>query len=378
MILPGSTIGVMGGGQLGRMFVVAARTMGYRVAVLDPAPDSPAGAMADYHVQTAYDDEAGLARMSELCEAITTEFENVPAESFQYLQDHCRVHPSPDAVALTRDRIREKTFLSDSGVATAPFVAITDEKQLDTAITEIGTPALLKTATGGYDGKGQASIHSAADVHQAYAELGQVACVLEKRVALAREVSVVLARNESGQSACFPVAENQHINGILDTTIVPARITEVLELQAREMALKIADKLQYVGTMAVEMFITEEGELLVNEIAPRPHNSGHFTLNATVTCQFEQQVRMLCGLPAGDAHLLSPVVMINILGDIWADDEPDWAYLLQHPEIKLHLYGKVEARNGRKMGHFTILHQDLDAALELAQKAKSHMRIPTE
>lgn len=376
MILPGSTIGVMGGGQLGRMFVVAARTMGYKVAVLDPDPGSPAGAMADFHVPTAYDDITGLARMSELCEAITTEFENVPAESFQYLQDHCRVHPSPEAVALTRDRIREKSFLRDSDVATAPFVAITNDQQLDAAIAEIGVPALLKTATGGYDGKGQVSIHSAADVHQAYKELGQVACVLEKRVSLAREVSVVLARNESGQSACFPIAENQHINGILDTTIVPARIPESLETQAREMALRIADKLQYVGTMAVEMFVTEQGELLVNEIAPRPHNSGHFTLNATATCQFEQQVRMLCGLPAGDSRLLSPVVMINLLGDVWQDAEPDWAYLLQQPEIKLHLYGKVEARNGRKMGHFNVMHTDLDQAIELARKAKLHLGIP--
>ncbi|MDH5359307.1 MAG: 5-(carboxyamino)imidazole ribonucleotide synthase [Gammaproteobacteria bacterium] len=375
MILPGSTIGVMGGGQLGRMFVIAARTMGYKVAVLDPDPGSPAGAMADYHVQTAYDDTVGLARMAELCAAITTEFENVPAESFQYLQDHCQVHPSPAAVALTRDRIREKSFLRDSGVATAPFLAITDDGQLDMAINDIGTPALLKTATGGYDGKGQVTIHSAADVHQAYQELGQVPCVLEKRVALAREVSVVLARNESGQSACFPVAENEHINGILDTTIVPARIPATLAQQARDMATRIADRLQYVGTMAVEMFVTEEGELLVNEIAPRPHNSGHFTLNATVTCQFEQQVRMLCGLPAGDTRLLSPVVMINLLGDIWNKGEPDWASLLVHPEIKLHLYGKAEARIGRKMGHFNVLHADPDHALELSQQAKTHLGI---
>ena len=378
MILPGATIGVLGGGQLGRMFAIAARTMGYQVVVLDPDPDSPAAAVADTHIQTAYDDSEGLARMAELCAAVTTEFENVPAESLRYLREHCRVHPSPEAVELTRDRIREKSFLRDNGLPTAPFVAITDTTQLQAAIAEIGTPALLKTATGGYDGKGQVSIHSPDQVHSAFEELGGVPCVLEQRVQLALEVSVVMARSEHGDIACYPVAENQHIHGILDTTIVPARISDALAQQARDMAGQLAEHLDYVGTMAVEMFVTVQGELLINEIAPRPHNSGHFTLDASVTCQFEQQLRMLCGLPAGDTRLLSPVVMINLLGDVWGDSQPAWESLLCRPEVKLHLYGKKEARPGRKMGHFNVLSEDLGQAIAIALQCKHSLGIPVE
>lgn len=378
MILPGATLGVLGGGQLGRMFSIAARTMGYRVVVLDPDPHSPAAAMADQHIQSAYDDPAGLKQMASLCQAVTTEFENVPAESLRYLGQHCRVQPSPEAVELTRDRIREKSFLRDHGLATAPFVAVTEAGQLASAIAEVGTPALLKTATGGYDGKGQVSIHSPEEIQAAFAELGGVPCVLEQRVDLALEVSVVMARSEDGQVAAYPVAENQHIGGILDTTIVPARIDEGLSRQAVDMASRLADSLHYVGTMAVEMFLTRSGELLINEIAPRPHNSGHFTLDACTSCQFEQQVRMLCGLPAGDTRLLSPVLMLNLLGDIWGDGRPDWAALLRHPQAKLHLYGKTQARPGRKMGHINILGRDAEETLGLADAIKAELGMPRE
>jgi 5-(carboxyamino)imidazole ribonucleotide synthase len=378
MILPGATIGVMGGGQLGRMFAMAAKTMGYEVVVLDPDPHSPAAAIADTHIQAAYDDTESLARMARICAAVTTEFENVPAESLRYLREHCRVHPSPEAVELTRDRIREKGFLRDNGLATAPFVAITDAAQLADAIAEIGTPALLKTATGGYDGKGQVSIHSPEQVHSAFEELGSIPCVLEQRVQLALEVSVVMARSETGSIACYPVAENRHVGGILDTSIVPARISEELAQQAREMAGQVAEHLDYVGTMAVEMFVTTDGQLLINEIAPRPHNSGHFTLDANVTCQFEQQVRMLCGLPAGDTRLLSPVVMINLLGDIWGDSQPAWERLLSQPQVKLHLYGKKEPRPGRKMGHFNVLGETVEKSLEIALALKSQLGIPLQ
>ena len=334
--------------------------------------------MADFHIQTAYDDAEGLARMAQLCAAVTTEFENVPAESLRYLRGHCRVHPSPEAVELTRDRIREKSFLRDNGLATAPFVAVTEAGQLDAAIAKVGTPALLKTATGGYDGKGQVSIHSPDEAHAAFEELGSVPCVLEQRVSLALEVSVVMARSENGGLACYPVAENQHIGGILDTSIVPARIDEALARQARDMAGRVAERLDYVGTLAVEMFLTGDGQLLINEIAPRPHNSGHFTLDANVSCQFEQQVRMLCGLPAGDTRLLSPVVMVNLLGDIWGDTQPDWARMLSRPEAKLHLYGKKAARPGRKMGHYNVLAESLEKSLEIARAIKHELGIPIE
>lgn len=368
MITPPATIGVMGGGQLGRMFVMAAKTMGYRVVVLDPAEGCPAAQLADTHIQTAYDDASGLQQMARLCAAVTTEFENVPAESLRYLQQHCVVHPSPEAVELTRDRIREKSFLRDQGIATAPFAAIRTIDELAVAIKKIGVPALLKTATGGYDGKGQVMIRDASQAEAAFAELGQMPCVLETLVDLALEVSVVLARDEQGQSSCYPVAENQHINGILDTSIAPARIDDTTAKTATQMAIAVAKGLDYVGTMAVEFFVTQDQQLMVNEIAPRPHNSGHYTLDACITDQFEQQVRMLCGLPAGSTRQLAPVVMLNLLGDIWPQGkEPDWLTVLAEPEAKLHLYGKHEARPGRKMGHFNTFGEDTNSALNHAR-----------
>lgn len=370
MILPGATLGVLGGGQLGRMFCLAAQTMGYRVLVLEPDPESPAGSVADEHLCAAYTDPAALARMGQSCAAVTTEFENVPAESLRYLQAHCRVFPTPEAVALTRDRILEKGFLREHGIPTAPFVAIQRREELGAALERIGAPALLKTATFGYDGKGQARVAGPQDLDAAFTALGEVACVLERRVVLEREVSVVLARAASAEVACYPVAENLHENGILDTTIVPARVPGATGQQALQVARQVADALDYVGVMAVEFFVTADGELLVNEIAPRPHNSGHYTLDACASSQFEQQVRMLCGLPAGDVRLLSPAVMINLLGDCWGDSAPAWERLLEHPEIRLHLYGKREARRGRKMGHFNCLAEDAATALAIARRAR--------
>ena len=373
MILPGATLGVLGGGQLGRMFCLAARTMGYRVMVLEPDPQSPAGAVADEHVCADYDDPAALARLGEQCAAVTTEFENVPAESLRYLQGHCRVFPTPEAVELTRDRILEKSFLRDHGIPTAPFLPVTSEQDLNPALAAVGTPALLKTATFGYDGKGQARIDRADEAEEAFAVLGGVRCVLERRVPLACEVSVVLGRSSEGETACYPVVENVHVNGILDTSIVPARVSDAVAKAATGMALRVAEALGYVGVMAVEFFITQEGELLVNEIAPRPHNSGHFTLDACVSSQFEQQVRMLCDLPAGDVALLSPVVMVNLLGDCWGDSAPAWERLLEHPGIRLHLYGKQEARPGRKMGHYNSLARNTQVALAIAEQARNRL-----
>jgi 5-(carboxyamino)imidazole ribonucleotide synthase len=366
-ILPGATLGILGGGQLGRMFTIAARTMGYKVMVLDPDAASPAGQMADVHVRADYTDHAALKQLGAACAAVTTEFENVPAASLIELASHCRVSPGAAAVAIVQDRSHEKSWLADNGFATAPFALVDSEADLDAALAATGSPALLKVSRFGYDGKGQARVDTLADARAAFREFGGQPCVLEGFVKLEREVSVVLARDDAGRCALFPVAENRHDNGILDVSIVPARVPDSFAEQAREMARTVADRLGYVGVMAVEFFVAG-GRLMVNEIAPRPHNSGHYTLDACVTDQFEQQVRALAGLPLGDTRLLSPVVMVNILGDRWHHGSPHWDALLAHPAIKLHLYGKEAARPGRKMGHFNVLDADLDTALQLAEQ----------
>ncbi|RMG52661.1 MAG: 5-(carboxyamino)imidazole ribonucleotide synthase, partial [Gammaproteobacteria bacterium] len=350
MILPGATLGMLGGGQLGRMFTVAARTMGYHVVVLDPDPDSPAGRMADQHIHAAYHDDWALEELARSCAAVTTEFENIPAETLRKLSAHCPVRPSATALETTQNRIREKTFIRDSGLATAPFRVVEREDELAPAMQAIDGVAILKRAAFGYDGKGQYVVEDTAQALAAFRAMDGVPCVLEQRVDLALEVSVVVARSAAGEALCYPVAENIHRNGILDTSIVPARVEDAVAEQARGMARRLAEALDYVGVMAVEFFLTRQGELLVNEIAPRPHNSGHYTIDACVTSQFEQQVRMVCGLPFGEPRLLSPVVMVNLLGDVWGDDAPRWAGLLEDPSAKLHLYGKREARPGRKMG----------------------------
>ncbi|MFP5381128.1 MAG: 5-(carboxyamino)imidazole ribonucleotide synthase [Gammaproteobacteria bacterium] len=368
-ILPGATLGILGGGQLGRMFTIAARTMGYKVMVLDPDAACPAGQMADTHLQAAYTDGAALQQLGEACAAVTTEFENVPAASLIALAKYCRVSPGADAVAIVQDRSHEKSWLAQHGFATAPFALVYSEGDLDEAFAEIGAPALLKVARFGYDGKGQARVDSRDAARAAFREFGGQPCVLEGFVKLDGEVSVVLARDDAGQCALFPVAENRHADGILDVSIVPARVADDLAETARTMARAVADALGYVGVMAVEFFVAD-GRLLVNEIAPRPHNSGHYTLDACVTDQFEQQVRVLAGLPLGDTRLLSPVVMVNILGDRWQHDGPHWDTLLAHPAIKLHLYGKTTARPGRKMGHFNVLAADPAAALDLAERMR--------
>jgi 5-(carboxyamino)imidazole ribonucleotide synthase len=366
VLLPGATLGMLGGGQLGRMFTIAARTMGYNVVVLDPDPDSPAGELATDHVCADYQDATALEYLAKTCGAITTEFENVPAATLESLATRCVVRPGSKAVAITQDRIHEKCFLRDAGFPTARFAVVRGASDLDAAIKSIGTPALLKVSRFGYDGKGQARVNAVADARAAWAAMGREACVLEALVPLDTEVSVVLARGADGAVATYPVGENTHRNGILDITRVPAQADASLCTVAEGMAREIAEKLDYVGVMAVEFFVSG-GQLLVNEIAPRPHNSGHYTLDACVTDQFEQQVRALCGLPLGEPRLLSPVVMVNLLGDAWRDGrEPSWQVLLQHPNIKLHLYGKRTARPGRKMGHFNVLAETVAGAQQLA------------
>ncbi len=377
MILPGATLGVLGGGQLGRMFTLAAKVMGYQVVVLDPDPNSPAGHLADIHLKADYRDAVALLRMGGLCQAVTTEFENVPAESLEMLARHCRVAPSAAALGVAQDRLQEKTHARDSGCTTAPYANIETAADLPAAWAAIGAPALLKTRRMGYDGKGQMRVDSEADLVAAFQELGGVPCLLEGFLPLEREVSVVLARNAMDEIAFFPVAENQHRNGILDISTVPARIPEELAEQARDMAAHLARELDYVGVMAVEFFVLKDGRIVFNEMAPRPHNSGHYTLDATACDQFQQQVRALCDLPLGDPRLLSPVVMVNLLGDVWhgENQQPAWDELLKHPGVQLHLYGKAEARPGRKMGHYNCLAPDVEAALALALETRAAIGI---
>ncbi|HEX6434125.1 MAG TPA: 5-(carboxyamino)imidazole ribonucleotide synthase [Gemmatimonadales bacterium] len=370
MILPGAAVGVLGGGQLGRMFALQAHTMGYRVVVLDPDPHSPAGAVADRHLQAPYDDESALTELSRSCAAITTEFENVPAVALQRLSRASIVRPPMDAVATTQDRIAEKTYLQSEGFATTAFRPIQSRKDLATAVSEIPFPAILKTSRLGYDGKGQAVVTNESDAVVAFERFSQVPCVLEERVLLDRELSVIVARGADGEIATFPVSENRHRDGILETSLVPARISAQLAQQARELAVALAGAMRYVGVLGIELFVTRGEELLVNEMAPRPHNSGHYTMDACSADQFEQQLRALCGLPLARPWLLSPVAMINLLGDLWSGGEPRWEEALRRPGVRLHLYGKTEARPGRKMGHLNCLAPDAEQALALAVETR--------
>jgi 5-(carboxyamino)imidazole ribonucleotide synthase len=373
MIAPGATLGLLGGGQLGRMFTMAAQSMGYRVAVLDPGCDSPAGGIADHHVCAEYLDRQGLTELARVCAAATTEFENVPADSLRFLADHCTVSPAAESVAVAQDRIHEKQFLSGQGFATVPFRVVRSAADLDAAPAGL-FPGILKVSRFGYDGKGQHRVADPAGARAAFARMGAEACVLERQVPLACEVSVVVARGADGTEAAFPTAENRHRHGILDVSIVPAPVLPEVDRRARETTLAVARALDYRGVLCVEMFVLPDGQLLVNEIAPRPHNSGHYTIDACVTSQFEQQVRVLCGLPLGDTGLLRPAVMVNLLGDLWARGEPDWRLALDCPRAKLHLYGKREARPGRKMGHVTVLAASVEQALEdaLAIRTRLH------
>uniref|UniRef100_E6QUV4 Putative Phosphoribosylaminoimidazole carboxylase PurK n=1 Tax=mine drainage metagenome TaxID=410659 RepID=E6QUV4_9ZZZZ len=377
-ILPGATLGMLGGGQLGRLFTVAARGMGYRVMVLDPDASSPAGQLADVHLCTAYDDPASWAQLTQHCAAITTEFENISAEILHALAKYRPVRPGAEAVAVVQHRVSEKRWLQAQGIATAAFAVIAHADDVAAACSTVGFPAILKVARFGYDGKGQARVANRAEVDTAFAELGGEVCVLEQQIALQCELSVVLGRNAPGQTACFPVAENIHAQGILDMSIVPARISPALADLAQQTALSIAQSLHYCGVLGVEFFVTTEGKLLVNELAPRPHNSGHFTLDACLTSQFELQVRALCNLPLGATAQHTPAVMVNLLGDLWGQSQPNWQVLMQHPCAKLHLYGKVAARPGRKMGHFTCLADTVDEALALAQDIRHALPAVTD
>ncbi|MDJ0771377.1 MAG: 5-(carboxyamino)imidazole ribonucleotide synthase [Ilumatobacter sp.] len=348
-IAPPATIGMLGGGQLGRYALMAARTMGYRTIVLEPDPHAPAGSIADLHLVADYDDAEALRRLGDESEVVTTEFENPPAAALDALRRRTSVAPAPEAVAVAQDRIAEKRFLVDAGLPVAPF-AVVDDADADPSV---GYPAILKTARLGYDGKGQRLVADASEMRAAWRTLGSVPCVLERALQLQTELSVVVARSATGGFAAYPVAENTHVDGILDLSIVPARVGRRLSDRAVGLAMTIADALAYVGVLAVEFFVVD-GDVVVNELAPRPHNSGHWTLDVAQTNQFEQQIRAICGLALGDTSMTRPAAaMVNLLGDLWDAGEPDWASALDGGQTALHLYGKRAARPGRKMGHVT-------------------------
>lgn len=360
MILPPATIGILGGGQLGRYFVMAAQRMGYRVVVYDPDAQSVAAKTADAHIQADWTDANALLAFAKQCSAITTEFENVPAQTMEYLAQFTTVHPSADAVAICQHRSQEKAFLVKHGIPIATYADIQQDDDLS-YVKDSHFPAILKLVSSGYDGKGQQVVKSVAEAREAFIQFGRLPCVLEKMIKLDGEISVVLARTEHGDIRYYPPAKNEHRNGILAVSVMPAPdVAENLMEQAKQVASQIAFDMNYVGTLAVEFFISGD-QLLVNEIAPRPHNSGHTTLDICPTSQFEQQVRALCGLPLGDTTPYCTGVMINLLGDRWFTDgseqphSPAWEKVLTNPKSRLHLYGKSEARIGRKMGHVTLL-----------------------
>jgi 5-(carboxyamino)imidazole ribonucleotide synthase len=378
---PGATLGVVGGGQLGRMFVHAAQRMGYFTAVLDPDPDSPAGRVSHHHIHTDYTDVDGLARLAGLADAITTEFENVPAPSLEHLAAARPVAPGAAAVAIAQDRIREKAHFLRCGVECAPHAVIETAGQL-AAVADDLLPGILKTARLGYDGKGQQRVATRAELAAAWEAVGGVPCVLEKRLALDHECSVIVARGQDGQMVHFPPQRNVHREGILAVTEVHADNMPAAQARRAVAATRaIAEGLRYVGVLCVEFFVLADGSMVVNEMAPRPHNSGHWSMDACDLSQFELQVRTLAGLPLAMPRQHSPAVMLNLLGDLWfaegdAAIPPPWADVLALPGAHLHLYGKTEARRGRKMGHLTITGPDIDTARSTADFAAAVLGLP--
>ena len=375
VIAPGAALGVLGGGQLGRMFAIAARRMGYRVHTFSPDDDSPAGQVADLEVTATYEDLEALRTFARGVEVVTFEFENVPIEAIDAVEALAPVRPSGVALHTAQQRAREKTFLADRGVPTAPFAAAATLDELWDAVARVGTPAVIKTAAFGYDGKGQHKVATPADVEHIWTAIGHQPAVVEKFINLQAEISIVAARGVDGEMAAFPPFENRHRNHILDLTTVPAAVPPAVGTRAVEITRTILEELQYVGVLCVEFFVSTDGELLVNELAPRPHNSGHLTFDAATTSQFEQQVRAICGLPLGAPDIPRPAAMANLLGDLWVDGEPNWAAACRFTDVKLHLYGKSSPRPGRKMGHLTAVGKTVQDAQERVIAARDALLI---
>ena len=378
-ILPGATLGILGSGQLGRMFAQAAAQLGYRVHVYSPDADSPAGQVADQQTVAAYDDIGALTAFAESVDVVTLEFENISTTAADTIAQHVPVRPSGNVLHLTQNRLREKRFLEETGVACAPFAEVNSAEQLAAALEQVGLPAVLKTSDSGYDGKGQAMVHSAAEATDAWASMANQPAVLEGFVDFERELSVLVARSPScacslsGEMAVQGPIANDHVNHILDVSMFPLDELEPHAEAAQAIARQIATALDLVGIACIEFFLTKDGKLVVNEIAPRPHNSGHLTIEASATSQFEQQVRAICGLPLGSTEVVSAAAMVNLLGDLWQNGEPRWEAVLADPNVRLHLYGKAEARPGRKMGHLTVLSTTAQKAAELAISARKQL-----
>ena len=372
-ILPGATIGVLGSGQLGRMFAIAARELGYRLQIYSPDNDTPAGHIADREWTAPYDDLDQVRAFAQSVDVVTFEFENVLSLTTEAVAEFVPVRPAGRILHITQQRLREKTFLHDQGFPVPPFRRVQSREEMLEAIAGIGTPGVLKTASFGYDGKGQVKVRNAAEALSAWESLGGAEGIYEAFVEFEKEISVVAARTLNGECRAFPVFENSHVDHILDITFAPAALSEKLARAAVELAAGILDKLGVVGLLTVEMFVTRNGRLLVNELAPRTHNSGHLTIDACVTSQFEQQVRAVCGLPLGATELRQPAAMANLLGDLWSTGEPDWPATLEDSLVKLHLYGKTEPRQGRKMGHLTATGATTSEAVERVKSARARL-----
>ncbi|MEC1524413.1 5-(carboxyamino)imidazole ribonucleotide synthase [Neobacillus niacini] len=360
-IFPGQTIGIIGGGQLGRMMALAARAMGYRIAVLDPVEDSPCGQVADYKIIGNYDDLAAISQLADVSDVITYEFENIDAAALEWLCDQAYVPQGKSLLEITQDRVKEKAAIVNAGVQVAPYAVINSVNDLVENCERLGYPVVLKTARGGYDGKGQVVLKNSQDIEKAQVLLEYGQCILEKWISFTKEISVIITRNPNGETAVFPVGENIHQDNILHQTIVPARISKLAEDKAIQSAVQLANAFELVGTLAVEMFLSAGDKIYINELAPRPHNSGHYTIEACETSQFEQHIRAVCNLPLGKTELLKPAVMVNILGE---HVQNVLETLTNVPDWKVHLYGKKEAKFKRKMGHVTILCDTVDTVLE--------------
>ena len=369
-ILPNSTIGVLGSGQLGRMFAISARRMGYRVHTFSPESDTPTGQVADTEINADYEDLDSVEDFAKNVDVITFEFENVPFITVETAEKYAPVRPRGEVLHIAQNRLREKNFLAQNGFPVAPFRHVKTLDEVQKAVEEIGAPAVLKTAGFGYDGKGQARIESLEDCKTAFEKIGGGDAVLEAFVDFEKEVSVVAARDLRGNFAHYGVIENAHENSILDVSFAPALVSNKIQTKAIEIARTILEKLDVVGVLCIEFFLTKDEKILVNELAPRPHNSGHLTVDACVTSQFEQQLRAVCGFNLGSTEFFKPAAMANLLGDLWESGEPNWTNALQIPNVKLHLYGKQEARCGRKMGHLTALAETAEDAVRAVKEAR--------
>ena len=370
VVLPGSTIGIFGSGQLGRMFTLVAKRMGYRVCVFSPDAQSPTGQVCDHELVAHYDDREAVEDFARQCDVITLEFENIPVETVRWASAITPVHPGESVLQVAQDRVIEKQSLADAGLPVTPFRAVRDRNELESIATELGLPIVIKTTRSGYDGKGQRIVRESGALSELAAQLDGP-LIAEKMIDFDREVSILVFRGLSGESGTFPLIENHHANHILDFSICPAPDSDSLQESARKIALQTAECLDLVGLLCIEMFVQRDGTLLINEIAPRPHNSGHLTIEAFVCCQYEQQLRAICGLPAGSTAQTAPAAMANLLGDIWENGTPDFNAATNIEEARLHLYGKASARVGRKMGHITATGLDTEQAVQRATSART-------